>query len=51
MMQCGGCGSKIPQTVLEKIFEKNFQEGSFDANEITGEKVSSYYRYYLLNSR
>ena len=38
MMQCGGCGSKIPQTVLEKIFEKNFQEGSFDANEITGEK-------------
>ena len=23
MMQCGGCGSKIPQTVLEKIFERN----------------------------
>ena len=38
MMQCGGCGSKIPQTVLEKIFLKEFSEGSFDANEITGEK-------------
>ncbi len=37
-MQCGGCGSKIPQTILEKIFIKNFREGSFDSNEIKGEK-------------
>ena len=25
-MQCGGCGSKIPQTVLEKIFKKIFKK-------------------------
>ena len=35
-MLCAGCGSKVPQTVLEKIFINNFKEGSFDANVITG---------------
>ncbi len=35
-MQCAGCGSKVPQTVLDKIFINNFKEGSFDANDIKG---------------
>ena len=35
-MQCAGCGSKIPQTVLKKVFSQNLQEGSFDANDVKG---------------
>ena len=33
-MQCEGCGNKIPQTVLDKVFNDSIRQGSKDAERI-----------------
>lgn len=38
MMQCEGCGSKVPHKVLKQVFTKNVNLGSLDANFIKGNK-------------
>ncbi len=38
-MQCKGCGSKIPQSILESAFEENTKKGSLDANKVPNTKI------------
>ncbi len=33
-MQCKGCGNKIPQLVLDKVFKENISKGSLDADKV-----------------
>ena len=37
-MQCKGCGNKLPQSVLEKVFKKNIINGSLDADKVSKTK-------------
>ena len=33
-MQCKGCANKIPQVILDKVFQENTKKGSFDADKV-----------------
>ena len=37
-MQCKGCGSKIPQSILDNVFEENIKKGSLDADKVPNTK-------------
>ena len=37
-MQCKGCGSKIPQSILDSVFEENTKKGSLDADKVPNTK-------------
>ena len=37
-MQCKGCGSKIPQSILYSVFEENTKKGSHDADKVPNTK-------------
>ena len=37
-MQCKGCGSKIPQSILNSVFEENTKKGSLDADKVPNTK-------------
>ena len=37
-MQCKGCGSKIPQSILDRVFEENTKKGSLDADKVPNTK-------------
>ena len=37
-MQCKGCGSKIPQSILNSVFEENTIKGSLDADKVPNTK-------------
>mgnify|MGYP000026190325 FL=1 len=37
-MQCKGCASKIPQSILDSVFEENTKKGSLDADKVPNTK-------------
>ena len=37
-MQCKGCGSKIPQSILNSVFKENTIKGSLDADKVPNTK-------------